>query len=189
MRGLGKRITSCENGEDLIGNRCYSPCTEGFSGHGQSCFRDCPTNGGKVSDGSVPFCARPKNEGRMGSPTPVPGYEKIGLTYFSPCKPNYTSTATQCIGQCPEGTTDAGWMGCKKQTYQRPYHPAMCYPDQEQSRTGLTCYEKCPNGSNGVGPFCFGSCPANTKSCFGILCLSKHQKCSDVWSSVASNVQ
>lgn len=68
---------------------------------------------------STSFCKRPKSEGRKSSSTMQPGYEKVGIKYFSPCKPNFKKTATQCVGKCPPGSKDAGWWGCKKETYKR----------------------------------------------------------------------
>lgn len=125
----------------------------------------------------------------MSSSDPHEGWEKVGLRYFSPCKPGFLATATQCIAQCPDGTVDGGWWGCKKQTYQRTSHPPKCANDQDESQTGLACYDKCPNNANGVGPFCFGGCPANYTSCFGILCLPEGQSCTNVWTNVAHSVQ
>jgi len=55
-----------------------------------------------------------------------PGYEKVGERYFSPCKPGFEARATQCVANCPEGTTDGGWMGCRKESYERQYHEAVC---------------------------------------------------------------
>lgn len=57
------------------------------------------------------------------------------------------------------------------------------------SRTGLVCNIDCPNNSKGVGPFCFGKCPGDFSPCFGILCLAAGEKCSSIWTNLASRVQ
>ena len=192
MRGLGKKIGSCQDGEELSGRKCYDKCKDGFTGWGTTCYQDCITDSAKTNDmdpNSMAFCKRPKNEGRQSSTKPLPGYEKVGLKYFSPCKAGYKATATQCVGQCPEGTTDAGWWGCRKTTYQRQGHSAQCTAEQELSKTKLTCYEKCPNEAKGVGPFCFGKCPEKFGQCFGILCLAPGEKCTSIWTNLASRVQ
>ena len=111
VRGLGKRPSTCPKGDEFGGNRCYTKCKSGYTGWGTTCYQDCPAEAKQNSTG---FCKRPKSFGRLSSQTPIPGFEKIGLRYFSPCKPGYTETATQCIGKCPEGTTDGGWFGCRK---------------------------------------------------------------------------
>jgi hypothetical protein len=115
MRGMGNKIEKCQDGEDLGGSTCYTTCKDGYKGWGKTCYKDCAagTEGKKTTS----FCPKPKNEGRESSETLKPGYKKVGLKYFSPCKPNYKEMATQCIASCPEGTTDGGWWGCKKETY------------------------------------------------------------------------
>ena len=54
--------------------------------------------------------------------------------------------------------------------------------------TGLNCYTKCPNGSKGVGPFCFGKCSSEFSSCFGVLCLAEKAKCGSIWTNLAARV-
>lgn len=57
------------------------------------------------------------------------------------------------------------------------------------SKTGLACYDECPNNASGFGPFCTGKCPKEFTGCFGILCLAEGQKCADIWTNLASRVQ
>lgn len=157
MRGMGKKITVCTDGEELGGRSCYATCDAGFKGWGATCYKDCPEgNPDDTGKKTTSFCPKPKNEGRKSSPDPQPGYKQVGMKYFSPCKPGFKETATQCIAQCPEGTSDGGWWGCKKTTYQRTYHKAACLEDQVMSKTGLACYDVCPNNGSGFGPFCTG---------------------------------
>ena len=57
---------------------------------------------------------------------------------------------------------------CTKYSYGRGVgSPLICPNDKEQS--GLLCYDKCEIGT-GVGPVCWGTCPAGTNWC-GLLCL------------------
>ena len=55
--------------------------------------------------------------------------------------------------------------------------PLQCKPE-EQYDAGL-CYSPCTGSTNGVGPVCWGSCPAGTSSCGGALCLTPDQDCSE----------
>lgn len=71
MRGLGKKITKCQDGEELAGRSCYSSCQAGFKGWGSTCYKDC-VEGEKDTTGkkTTSFCPKPKNEGRKSSETP-----------------------------------------------------------------------------------------------------------------------
>lgn len=187
MRGMGKRIDRCEEGEDLVNRSCFKKCQPGFSALGMKCTSDCGAPG-MATSGS--YCPRPRNVGRKSSNVALPGYERIGLRYFSPCDAGYRQSGTMCVADCPAGTTEGGWMGCKKQTYERVSHPAACLEHQEMSQTSLTCFDVCPQGSRGVGPFCFGSCPRELNSCFGVLCLPDGgRQCSSIWADMATRVQ
>lgn len=115
MRGLGKKITKCQDGEELGGSKCYENCKDDYSGWGSTCYKKCADQA--ATGRTTNFCPKPKSEGRLSSDQPKTGYKKVGLKYFSPCKPGFKETATQCVGVCPEGTTDGGWWGCKKETY------------------------------------------------------------------------
>ena len=41
MRGMGKKIDSCQDGEELGGRKCYELCKSGFTGWGSTCYKDC----------------------------------------------------------------------------------------------------------------------------------------------------
>ena len=149
-----------------------------------TCYQDC----GDGHNTSSPFCHRARNYVRDSSMQAKPGYEKIGLKYFAPCKKGYRATGAQCIGQCPAGTEDAGWMGCRKHTYQREVKKPTCPANTQVSGTKHSCYEQCPGNTVGKGPFCFGTCPAHTQTCFGIVCLPHGHKCTDMWEELSSRV-
>ena len=125
-----------------------------------------------------------------GDTKPCYGCEKIGLRYLPPCEPGTVGSGSACKGLCPAGTIDAGWQGCKKQSYERQASMAMCQQSQEQ--TAMFCFPQCLNGATGLGPLCFGSCPPGTTSCMGALCLSNSETCStrfqDMYDRVKSTV-
>ena len=64
-----------------------------------------------------------------GSTQPCPGCKKIGLKYYEDCKEGFVASGKKCKAQCPTGTTDAGWKGCKKNTYTRQTQKATCKDD------------------------------------------------------------
>jgi len=39
------------------------------------------------------------------------------------------------------------------------------------------CYEPCDYGAAGVGPVCWGHCPAGTTPCGDFLCLDSNDEC------------
>jgi len=137
VRGMGHHMKTCAAGEDFTRGKCFEQCKEGYTGSDGVCYQDCGTGGNTSS----PFCHRPQNYGRDSSTQAKPGFEKMGLKYFSPCKKGYRASGTQCIGKCPEGTTDGGWMGCKKQTYKRESKAPACAVNTQVSGTKRSCYE------------------------------------------------
>ena len=73
--------------------------------------------------------------------------------------------------------TDIG-ISCAKESYGRTAGtPLTCKPDEEYD-AGL-CYTPCEHDANGVGPVCWGHCPAGTTNCGGALCLSPDKTCSE----------
>lgn len=59
--------------------------------------------------------------------------------------------------------------GCTKDSYGRGAGGILkCGKSLEQN--GLLCYPKCKDGFKGVGPVCWGTCPASLTPC-GIFCL------------------
>ena len=195
VRGMGYRKTQCEMGETFMRNKCFSACKDGYTGIDGTCYANCEASDSEQHHGvhsahsTTPFCHRPHNYGRASTTRAQPGFEKIGLKYFQPCKEGFKTKGSQCLGMCPEGTKDAGWLGCKKQTYQRTAKQPTCPARTEMSTTKRSCYDECPYGTRGKGPFCLGGCPAHTRSCFGVLCLPAGQSCSTLWGDLSSRVQ
>ena len=69
-------------------------------------------------------------------------------------------------------------VSCAKGSYSRePITALTCHEDQEQS--GALCYSPCgDHAAYGVGPLCWGNCPASTSAC-GALCLGEDEICSE----------
>lgn len=151
VRGPARPMTQCPDGDDFYGKKCMGKCGEGFIGHRDTCYQSCGSR-----DVTEPFCPRVPSYGRVSSHEALPGYEKVGVKYFSPCREGYKATATQCVGQCPDGSVQSNWMGCDKKTYLRTVSEPQCSADSQASSTGKSCYYTCPADSKGVGPFCFG---------------------------------
>jgi len=71
--------------------------------------------------------------------------------------------------------TDIG-VSCHKDSYGRGVGKVLtCTKDQEQ-QAGL-CYEPCDHSASGVGPVCWGHCPAGTSPCGDFLCLDQYEEC------------
>lgn len=58
-----------------------------------------------------------------------------------------------------------------------------CAEGKEMS--GGLCYDKCAQGT-GVGPVCWGSCPAQTKQC-GVLCLLEGESCTGMATKITKD--
>ena len=186
VRGMGFHMKTCDDGETYHIGKCFDKCKEGYHGVDNTCFQDCGT---EKENSISPFCPRPRNYGRDSTTQAKEGYEKIGLKYFSPCKEGFRVSGTQCIGKCPDGSEDAGWFGCRKHTYERESKMPTCPKDSQVSGSKHMCYERCPGNTRGHGPFCFGTCPEHTQSCFGIACLPAGHKCTDLWEELSKRVQ
>ena len=75
------------------------------------------------------------------------------------------------------GPDDGKPKSCWLKTHGRGFgHFPPCKAPQESS-LGM-CYDKCHEG-HGVGPVCWGSCPAKTSPC-GVLCLLEGEKCTSM---------
>merc|ERR1712228_822276 len=90
-----------------------------------------------------------------------------------------------CNANCPDGMWDLG-LTCNKKTEGRGMgHPLTCDKDQDQEL--LLCYPKCKHGTWGLGPVCWGGCPAGTTQC-GALCLADGEACSQIISKEVKGV-
>jgi hypothetical protein len=192
-RGVGKIPTECSNGEKNAG-LCYPKCPAGFTGVGPVCWQNCPpeyTNTGA-------HCLKPKPYGRGG------GYpwkfgdslndsgmfsrcegdngrgncEKNGLVVYPKCRAGFHAVGCcVCSPDCPAGMKDIG-VSCQKQSSGRGVGKIpSCRSDQDFD-AGL-CYPKCPAGTTGVGPVCWGSCPADMPVNCGASCAKSSAACAE----------
>ena len=116
-RSFGEIPTVCGEDQSRSGLWCFQNCQAGYTGFSRTCYKDCPAG---AAAGWMGTCSRdPQIKRGPGSTKPCPGCKKIGLKYYEDCKPGYTASGSYCKAKCPEGTKDAGFQGCKKETYQR----------------------------------------------------------------------
>lgn len=181
-RGAGKPIHTCRDDQDKVGLLCYPKCNEGYYGLGPVCWQECPN--GFRNDGA--FCYKPTsygrgagyalwNEGKCNRENSQ-GCEKYGLMYYPRCNAGFRNIGCcVCSPICPSGMTDIG-ISCAKSSYGRTAgYPLECSSTEDED-TGL-CYPQCANGMHGLGPVCWGECPAGFERC-GALCL-KGEECAD----------
>ena len=73
------------------------------------------------------------------------------------------------VTTCPAGYSGYLRIGdCLRERRPRTTAEIQCTGDQEYD-VGL-CYDKCDSGYKGIGPVCWGQCPADTEEC-AALCL------------------
>ena len=165
VRGAGVPITSCPDGQERSGLLCYPKCRDGYYPVGPVCWQSCPST--HIDTGA--FC---QAQLPWGDNSACPVLDKCGLTFARGCvKCPQGFTANGCV--CSNGATFA------KGSYGRGAgRPLVCAPDLHPD-AGL-CYRDCPANYNGVGPVCWGSCPANLPYPCGALCLQSSTECRDV---------
>jgi hypothetical protein len=171
-RGVGTIPTECPAGTEKNGALCYPLCQAGYYGVGPVCWQSCPA--GMTDDGA--FCrldahivGKP-SYGRGAGTIPDacnPGDEKNGALCYPGCQSGFYGVGPVCWQSCPAGYADHGatcfqhifsWFF--KASYGRGagYAPGNC-PGGTQYDAGL-CYQYCAPGYGGVGPVCWGTCPA-----------------------------
>lgn len=195
-RGVGQLPTTCPNGWERTGADllCYPKCKAGFTGVGPVCWQDCPSN--FRNDGAT--CAKPAAYGRgagfpweFGDPLNDSGMfkrceaksgrgncEKNGAVVYPKCKAGFRNEGCCiCTPTCPAGMTDTG-VSCVKQSYGRGVGKgATCPAGMEQDMTGGLCYPQCKQGSAGVGPVCWSSCPKDFPVNCGAACGVNEAAC------------
>lgn len=159
-RGVGKVITSCEEGWERNGALCYPDCRDGYHGVGPVCWQRCHEG---FTDTGVD-CLKPKSYGRGVGYTlwhkhkceneHPEGCEKWGALYYPKCREGFHNAACCiCSPNCVDGMTDIG-VSCQKKTYGRGVgKPLGCSSGLEES--GALCYPPCKNGYHGNGPVCW----------------------------------
>ena len=191
-RGVGTIPTNCGSKENDAG-LCYNKCSSGYTGVGPVCWKSCPSG---FTDNGV-GCTKPGPYGRgAGYPWKFgdglndngmysrcraanpQGCEKNGAVVYPKCKPGYHNVGCCiCSPDCPSGFTDLG-VSCTKPTSTRGAGtiPTSC-TGGGQYDAGL-CYSQCKSGYYGVGPVCWGNCPANAPVSCGAGCASTKDECS-----------
>jgi len=178
-RGVGKPISTCPADKEKNGALCYPLCQNGFYGVGPVCWSPCPN--GFRDDGA--FCAKPGPYGRgVGKIRSFDNSEKCLGLWYKKCDYGFHNVGCNiCSPNCPDGMTDIG-VSCAKKSYGRTAGTPLSCKADEQYDAGL-CYPPCQQGTKGIGPVCWGTCPAGTSQC-GALCLADGESCA---SYVAGN--
>lgn len=154
-RGVGTIPPSCNSDRAKEVGMCYTPCKEGYQGAVTMCLRTCPS--GYVNTGL--FC-------HIDKALLVPASVNVCAASTN-CPSGYTNAGLIC-GLTPV-SKPAGWSGTYldliRDTYDRGIGlaPSVCNSDKENS-SGL-CYPRCKPNFSGIGPVCWGTCPAGWTDC------------------------
>lgn len=192
-RGVGVIPSECDMYEEKQGLLCYPKCHAGYDGVLNVCWQSCP--GGSRDDGA--FCRYAEYGRGAGFPWKFGDglndsgmfarcekkhgkgkCEKNGAIVYPKCKPGYTNFGC-CI--CRPKKVDCSDMAgqfdlsCAKKSYTRKTLTAGC-PAGQENDAGL-CYAKCKPGYDGVGPVCWGSCPASHPVNCGASCAATAADC------------
>lgn len=193
-RDAGESATTCANGWEKVGLRCYPKCQAGYARSGPNCIATCPQG---FTDIGL-YCQKPAAYGRGGgypwkfgdkafsldgarercTKDNPQGCEQNGAIFYPKCKPGFHNVgANICSPNCPYNWQDSG-TGCKK-----PALPSNlsgdafgCNPGKEKS--GELCYNKCNKADySGVGPVCWQNCPSQMPVNCGAGCATTSKDC------------
>ena len=192
-RGAGTIPTTCATTQDKDGLLCYPKCQAGYGSAGPVCWQYCPS--GFRDDGA--FCAKPAAYGRgagyawrpdgfdwsMGptvraceADNGAGNCEQYGAIIYPKCRAGFSAVGSNiCSPNCPSGFADIG-VSCTKPSYGRGAGTPMQCDSTKQNDTGL-CYPGCNAGYGGVGPVCWGSCPATHPINCGAMCGKTTDDC------------
>lgn len=194
-RGVGKIPSQCDLYEEKQGLLCYPKCRAGYRGVLNVCWQNCPAGsrddgafcryaeygrgvgfpwkfGDALNDrGMFKRCERRHGRGRC---------EKWGAVAYPKCKPGYAPFGC-CICR-PQRVNCAGMAGridlsCAKKSYVRATITPSCSRGRQYD-AGL-CYPKCKSRYNGVGPVCWGRCPASHPVDCGAACATSSAACAN----------
>lgn len=163
-RGVGTVPDACP-GEEKNGALCYPRCANGYYGVGPVCWQHCPA--GFRDDGAACWV---DSHIFSGDNSQCPWYDVCGLTLAPGCS------------TCPAGYANDGCT-CRRDAqmfYKSSYgrgagRPMACNPSLEFD-AGL-CYNSCRAGYDGVGPVCWGLCPAQAPVACGAGCAVTQAEC------------
>lgn len=200
-RGVGTIPVDCSANEERQGLLCYPKCPSGYSGAGPVCWQTCPA--GFTDNGA--FCLKPEpygrgwgyawqiedglsNSGMLSRCQQAEGVtcEMWGAMAYPKCKSGYTAVGSNiCSPVCQGGMTDIG-ISCAKNTATRATNTASCGTGKDYD-AGL-CYDACKAGYDGVGPVCWGTCPADKPYACGMGCAVDANTCAQVTSDQVLSV-
>lgn len=194
-RGVGTVPAACSPGRERIGLLCYSVCPAGTRRVGFDCHSVCPD--GMRDDGL--FCRRAEyGRGAGYAWKPADGFsdggmfarceaengrgncEKNGAIVYPRCKPGYHAFGCCICRPDPPNCAALGMnpgvdLSCAKRVSIGDPVPGVCAAGQQYD-AGL-CYSRCNNGYNGVGPVCWGTCPAAFPVNCGAGCATSQDAC------------
>ncbi len=163
-RGAGTVPNTCPGQQEDAG-LCYNWCASGYYGVGPVCWQSCPA--GYTDDGAT--CRRDAQIIGANN-SKCPWYDTCGVTFAKGCS------------TCPAGFTTDGCT-CRRDVHifgKASYGRGAGAPRQCNSAldadAGL-CYNKCNSGYDGVGPVCWGYCPAETPIACAAGCAVSEYEC------------
>ncbi len=165
-RGAGSVPDACP-GQQQDAGLCYPWCASGYYGVGPVCWQACPS--GYRDDGSACWLDASIISANNSQ---CPWYDRCGVTLSKGCS------------KCPSGYRNDGCT-CRRDTtkfYKASYgrgagQARSCNPSL-QSDAGL-CYNYCSSGYSGVGPVCWGQCPAAAPVQCGAGCAESSAQCAE----------
>ncbi|MFO0696186.1 MAG: discoidin domain-containing protein [Polyangiales bacterium] len=165
-RGAGTVPDACP-GQQKDGGLCYPYCAGGYYGVGPVCWQACPS--GWRDDGTACWLDASIISANNSA---CPWYDTCGLTLAPHCS------------TCPSGYVNDGCT-CRrdaqmfyKGSYGRGAGSPMSCNSSLQYDAGL-CYTPCANGYQGVGPVCWGQCPASAPVACGAGCAVSQEACAN----------
>ena len=172
-RGVGTIPQGCTGGRNLEVGMCYTPCKAGWDGAVTMCLRQCPS--GYVDTGLTCHINKallvPATVDVCNARTTCPsGYTNAGLLCGLNTPPVPAGYEAMITGPAASG------LDLSRQIYDRGIGnaPTVCETDKEND-AGL-CYPKCKPNYSGVGPVCWGQCPAGWVGC-GMGCARSAGAC------------
>ena len=172
-RGVGTIPTACPSGTEKVGEICYENCPKGKKRSGVDCHTVCPS--GMRSDGL--HCRKEKASYGRGVGWSVrknceKKYDRCEQdrkkgSWYAKCRDGYTKKLLTCYANKPDckalgmGARVFGYS-CEKKIEVGKIRKKGC--SGKQLDAGL-CYKKCPAGSKGVGPVCWGQTPKGWVAC------------------------
>jgi len=165
-RGAGSVPDACPGQQEDAG-LCYNYCAPGYYGVGPVCWQGCPS--GFRDDGTACWL---DSSIISANNSQCPWWDTCGLTTNRGCS------------TCPAGYRNDGCT-CRRDAqmfYKGSYGRGAGAP--RSCRTGLQydaglCYPACEGGFSGVGPVCWGQCPADAPVQCGAGCATSDVACAD----------